>query len=44
MYMYQKFKTDLLGTSQENHPTDIFSGRFEDVRRMFLQNVKNSNG
>ena len=44
MYMYERFKTDVLGTSQGNHPTDVFSGRFEDVRRMFLQNVKNSNG
>ena len=41
MHLYQRFKIDVLGTPQERHPTDIFSGRFEDVRRMFLQKFKN---
>ena len=41
MHLYERFKIDVLGTSQGRHPTDIFSGRFEDVRMTFLQNFKN---
>ena len=41
MYLYRRFKIDVLGTSQGRHPTDVFSGRFEDVRRTFLQNFRN---
>ena len=32
MYLHERFKIDTLG---------IFSGRFEDVHSMFLQNYKN---
>ena len=41
MHLYERFKIDVLGASQGRHPTDFFSERFEDVRRMFLQNFKN---
>ena len=41
MHLYKRFKTDVLGTSQGRHPMDVFSGRFEDVSRTFLQNFKN---
>ena len=41
IHLYEKFKIDILGTSQGRHPTDTFSGRFEDVRWTFLQNFKN---
>ena len=41
MHSYERFKIDVLGTSQGRHPTDVFSGRFEDDRRTFLQNLKN---
>ena len=41
MHLYERFKIDVLGTSQGRHATDIFLGCFEDVRRTFLQNFKN---
>ena len=41
MHLYKRFKVYVLGTSQGRHPTDIFWGRFEDVRKTFLQNLKN---
>ena len=41
MHLYERSKIDILGMSQGNHPTDVFSGLFEDVRKMFLQNCKN---
>ena len=41
MHLYYRFKIDVLGTSQTRHPTDVFSERFEDIRRTFLQNFKN---
>ena len=44
MQFYKILNTDVLGTSQGRHPTDIFLGRFEDVRRTFLQNFKNKQG
>ena len=40
MRLYERFKIDVLGTSEGRHPMDIFSGRFEDVLRPFLQNFK----
>ena len=40
MRLYERFKIDVLGTSEGRHPMDIFSGRFEDVQRPFLQNFK----
>ena len=42
IHLYERFKIDVLGTSQERHPTDVFSDRFKDVRRTFLQNFKNN--
>ena len=41
MHLYKRFKVYVLGTSQGRHPTDIFWERFEDVRKTFLQNLKN---
>ena len=41
MLLYQRFKIDVLWTSQGRHTTDFCSGRFEDVRRTLLQNFKN---
>ena len=41
MHLYKRFRTGVLGTSQGRHPRDIFKGSFEDVRRTFLQNLKN---
>ena len=41
MHLNERFKIDVLGTSQGRHPTDGFSGRFENVHRIFLQNFKN---
>ena len=41
MQLYERFKIDILGTSQVRNPTDVFSERFGDVRRRFLQNFKN---
>ena len=41
MHLYETIKIDVLRRSQEHHPTDVFSGRFQDVRSMFLQNCKN---
>ena len=41
MHLYERFKIDVLGMSQGRHPTGVFSGRFEDIPRTFLQNFKN---
>ena len=41
MHLYVSFKIEALGMSQGHHPTDVFSGRFEDVRRTFFQIFKN---
>ena len=41
MHLYERFKIDVLGTSQGRHPTDVFSGRFEGFHRTFLQSFKN---
>ena len=41
MNLYERLNIDVLGMSQGHHPTDIFSGRFEDVRWTFLQIFKN---
>ena len=40
MRLYERFKIDVLETFQRRHSTDVFSGRFEDVRKTFLQNFK----
>ena len=40
-HLYERLKIEVLGTLQGRHPTDVFSGCFEDVRRTFLQNFKN---
>ena len=39
--LYKRFKIDALGTSQERHSKEVFSGRYEDVRRTFLLNCEN---
>ena len=41
MHLYERYKIDLLGTSQGRHPTNVFSERFEDVRSTFIKNLKN---
>ena len=41
MHLYERFKINVLATSQGRHPKDVFSGRFEDVRRTFRQSFKN---
>ena len=41
MFLHESFKIDILGTSQKCRPMVVFSRRFEDVRRMFLENSKN---
>ena len=41
IHLYERFKTDALGSSQGRHSKDVFSKRFEDVRRTFLQNYEN---
>ena len=41
MHLYERYKIDVLGTSRGLYPTDVFSGRFYDVCRTFLQNFKN---
>ena len=42
MHLYERFKIDVLRTSQGGHTTGaVFSGSFEYVRRTFLQNFKN---
>ena len=41
MHFYERFKFDVLGTSRGSHTPEIFSGRFENVRRTFFQNCKN---
>ena len=33
MHFYERFKIEILGTSQGRHPTNVFSGRFENVHR-----------
>ena len=42
MHLYDRFKFEV-GASLGRHPTDTFSARFENVRRMFRQNFKISN-
>ena len=37
----ERFKIDVLGTSQSRYPMGVFSGRFEDVHSTVLQNCKN---
>ena len=39
--MYKRFKIDVLGISQGRHPTDVFSGRFDNICRTFIQNFNN---
>ena len=41
MHLCERFKIDVLGTSQEHYSMDVFSGCFEDVHRTFLQNCMN---
>ena len=41
IHLYNRFKNDVLVTSKGRHLTDVFSERFEDVRRIFHQNFKN---
>ena len=41
MHLHDRIKIDDLEMSQGCHPTDVFSGRFKDFRRMFLENLKN---
>ena len=41
MYLYEIAKYDALGTSQGRHSREVFSGRFEDVRKRFFLNCKN---
>ena len=41
MYFCERFKIDVLGTSQGRYPRDVFSGRFEDIHRTAFQNCKN---
>ena len=41
MHLYERFRIDVLGTSQVQQPTDVLPGRFEDARRTFLQNFNN---
>ena len=41
MHLRERFKSDVLGTSQGRHPTDVFSGRFENGRSTFLPNFNN---
>ena len=38
MKLYDRFKIDILGTSQGRSQINNFSGRFEDDRRTFFQN------
>ena len=41
MHFFERFKINVMRTSQGFHHTDVFSGRFENVPRTFLQNFKN---
>ena len=41
MYCCERFKIDVLETSQGRHPMDVLSGCFEDVHRRVLENCKN---
>ena len=41
MHLYETFKIDALGTSKGRYPEEVFSGRFEDIRRTFLLSCKN---
>ena len=41
MHLYERFKIDVLGTSEGRHFKEVFSARFEDVHRTFLLNCKN---
>ena len=40
IYLYKSYKIDVLGMSKGRHLTDVFSQRFGDVQRKFLQNFK----
>ena len=40
MHLYKSYKIYVLGMSKGRHLTDVFSQRFDDVRRKFLQNFK----
>ena len=42
MHLYERFKIDILETSQGFHPMNVFLGRFKYVRRTVLQNCKNT--
>ena len=41
MHLCERFKIDVLGTSQGRYAMDVFSGRFEEVYRTVLQDCKN---
>ena len=41
MNLQQRYKIDVLETSHGLDPMDVFSERFDNVRRKFLQNFKN---
>ena len=41
MHFYEKFKIEVLGTSQGRHLMEIFLGRFADAHRTVLQYCKN---
>ena len=40
MHLYERFKIDILGTSQGRHLMEVFSRRFEDVHGIYIQNCK----
>ena len=41
MHLNERFKINILGTTQGLHPMDIFLGRFEDIHRTGFENYKN---
>ena len=41
MHFCERFKIDILGTSQGRYSMNTFSGRFEDVHRKAPQNCNN---
>ena len=41
MHLCERFKTEVLRMSQEHYSMDVFSGCFEDVHKMILQNCMN---
>ena len=45
MHLYKTLKTDVLGTSHERQPTDVFLGHFVDKQQLSFKylKVKNSN-